>query len=60
MFELGPMYVRRTLESHVSKASQQFPALLVTGVRQVEKTTLLNHLSQPDRTYVTLIFPDEP
>ncbi len=54
------MYVRRTLESHVSKASQQFPALLVTGVRQVGKTTLLHHLSQPDRTYVTLIFPDEP
>lgn len=51
------MYVARTLESSVLTASQQFPILLLTGARQVGKTTLLRHLSGEDRTYVTL---DDP
>ncbi len=51
------MYVPRTIESFVSAATKQFPVLLVTGARQVGKTTLLKHISQADRTYVTL---DDP
>ncbi len=51
------MYVARTLESFVSKAAEQFPVVLLTGARQVGKTTLLRHLSQENRTYVTL---DDP
>jgi len=51
------MYVRRTLEDYAQIASQQFPVLLVTGARQVGKTTFLQHLSAPNRTYVTL---DDP
>ena len=51
------MYVARTLESFVTKAAEQFPVVLLTGARQVGKTTLLRHLSQENRTYVTL---DDP
>ena len=51
------MYITRTLEAFVSTAANQFPVVLVTGARQVGKTTLLRRLSQTDRTYVTL---DDP
>ena len=51
------MYVARTLESSVTSAAQQFPVVLLTGARQVGKTTLLMHLRQGERTYVTL---DDP
>lgn len=47
-------YAPRALESYVHQADSLFPVLLVTGARQVGKTTLLKHLSTPERTYVTL------
>ncbi len=50
-------YVRRALEAFAGAAARQFPVLLVTGARQVGKTTFLRHLSTEDRTYVTL---DDP
>lgn len=51
------MYVTRTLEPFLTSAAEQFPVLLLTGARQVGKTTLLRRLSQAERTYVTL---DDP
>lgn len=51
------MYIPRSLEPHVRRAAQQFPVVLITGARQVGKTTLLRHLSQEGRSYVTL---DDP
>lgn len=51
------MYVARTLETFVTKAAQHFPVVLLTGARQVGKTTLLRHLSEATRSYVTL---DDP
>ncbi len=51
------MYVPRTLEMFALAASRQFPVVLLTGARQVGKTTLLRHLSTEERTYVTL---DDP
>jgi hypothetical protein len=38
-------------------AEKQFPVLLVTGARQVGKTTFLRHAARDARTYVTL---DDP
>ena len=51
------MYLTRTLEVFFAKATRQFPVLLLTGARQVGKTTLLQHLSKGTRIYVTL---DDP
>lgn len=51
------MYAPRTLEPAITKASTQFPVILLTGARQVGKTTLLRQLSQEARTYITL---DDP
>lgn len=51
------MYLTRTLESWFKEASRQFPVLLVTGARQVGKTTFLRRVSEPERSYVTL---DDP
>ena len=51
------MYTQRTLEAYLGRASRQLPVLLVTGARQVGKTTLLRHASARRRTYVTL---DDP
>ncbi|MBU4486978.1 MAG: AAA family ATPase, partial [Candidatus Delongbacteria bacterium] len=52
------MYTKRSLENYIDKASNQFPALLLIGARQVGKTTLLKHLSTNKRTYITLDDPD--
>ncbi|MFH0810167.1 MAG: ATP-binding protein [Pseudomonadota bacterium] len=51
------MYTTRTLEAFFAKAAAQFPVMLVTGARQVGKTTFLQHLSKEQRAYVTL---DDP
>ncbi len=51
------MYRRRTLEAFMTTAARQFPVLLVTGSRQVGKTTFLRHLSRVGRTYISL---DDP
>lgn len=51
------MYTPRTIEAFFKKATAQFPVMLVTGARQVGKTTFLRHISQEKRAYVTL---DDP
>ncbi|MBI4870477.1 MAG: ATP-binding protein, partial [Candidatus Riflebacteria bacterium] len=50
-------YTPRTLQSFVELATRDFPVVLVTGARQVGKTTLLQHLRAPQRAYVSL---DDP
>lgn len=50
-------YKARTLELFFKKAAGQFPVMLVTGPRQIGKTTFLKHLSGADRSYITL---DDP
>ncbi len=47
------MFVKRTLENSLLQASQAFPVILLTGPRQVGKTTLLEQCSE-GRSYVTL------
>lgn len=51
------MYTERTLEAFVKKAARQFPVVLVTGARQVGKTTLLQNAAGTALSYVTL---DDP
>ena len=48
-------YITRHLERKFIKMSSFFKAVLVTGARQVGKTTMLKHLAEGQRrTYVTL------
>lgn len=57
-------YIKRAAEAVIQKFSNMFPVLLVTGPRQVGKTTLLQKLAQDqkeigiERKYVTLDDPD--
>ena len=57
-------YIKRASEETFSQISKMFPVLLVTGPRQVGKTTLLQKLSDEEcnsgmkRKYVTLDDPD--
>jgi len=46
-------YIDRDLKNRILSLSQEYACLLVTGPRQVGKTTLLRHLD-PKRAYVTL------
>ena len=48
------MYIRRHLQKAFEAAVHFFPALLLTGPRQVGKTTFLRHIAEPGRKYVTL------
>jgi len=52
------MYIKRAIEDAVLQVSKSFPVLLLTGPRQVGKTTLLQRLGGSDRNYVTLDDPD--
>lgn len=48
-------YIKRGLEDKFIRMSSFFKAVLITGARQVGKTTMLKHLAQGQgRTYVTL------
>ena len=51
------MYYRRTIEATVRNVSDSFPVLLVTGPRQVGKTTLLEKIAGPERKRVSLDNP---
>lgn len=50
-------YLPRTLGYFFKRADKQFPVLLVTGARQVGKTTFVQNLRDETRAYVTL---DDP
>ena len=57
-------YIKRAAENTIAQFTKMFPVLLVTGPRQVGKTTLLQKLSDEqkensiERKYVTLDDPD--
>lgn len=48
-------YIKRDLESVIMQANEEYPAIIVTGPRQVGKTTMLQKLMEgTNRCYVTL------
>ncbi|WP_455654948.1 ATP-binding protein [Phascolarctobacterium sp.] len=56
-------YIKRAMEDTIVRISKMFPVLLLTGPRQVGKTTLLQKLAETEATgtkrkYVTLDDPD--
>lgn len=48
------MYIQRHLEKGIQKASRYYPVVMVCGQRQVGKSTMLNHIKEKERRYVTL------
>lgn len=53
------MYHNRTIEKILKQSSNFFPVILVTGPRQVGKTTVLQSIAKKDFNYVTLDDLDE-
>ncbi len=51
-------YLNRTLSSKILKAVKTFPALVLTGPRQVGKTTLLKKMFSTTHQFVSLENPD--
>jgi predicted AAA+ superfamily ATPase len=52
-------YFERTLCEEIIRVSQNFKSVLVSGSRQVGKTTLLKHIATKERKYVTLDNPSD-
>jgi predicted AAA+ superfamily ATPase len=50
-------YIKRKIEERVISISEHFPVLLITGPRQVGKTTMLKKIAEEGREYVTLDSP---
>ena len=46
------MYIKRTIEKSIKEINKFFPVILVTGARQVGKTTVLQNCEKKKRTYV--------
>ena len=53
------MYYERKLEQTLQSISDTFPVMVLTGPRQVGKTTLLRHLAEGERKYVALDNPTD-
>ena len=51
------MYYERSIAPVIQKINETFPVLIVTGPRQVGKTTLLTHLAGRERKIVSLDNP---
>jgi len=48
------VYIKRDIEDSIVRASNEYAGILVTGPRQVGKTTMLRKLADDKRNYVTL------
>ena len=42
-------YIKRTMEKTVEKMKKSFPVIMITGPRQVGKTTLLNIMAENNK-----------
>ncbi len=55
---MANQYIARSLESVLTKAATEFPAVVLTGPRQSGKTTVLKHVFGNEYRYVSLELPD--
>ena len=47
------MYIKRIIENEILKANKNYPIIMVCGQRQVGKSTMLNHIKEENRKYVS-------
>ena len=52
-------YIKRDIEHKIISLSKEYSCILITGPRQVGKTTVLRQLMDDNREYVTLDDMDE-
>ena len=48
------VYIKRDIEEKIISLTQEYACILITGPRQVGKTTMLRQLMSQERNYVTL------
>lgn len=48
------MYIKRSIEEVIKKNTEYYPVILITGPRQVGKTTMLKHLFSKGYDYITM------
>ncbi len=53
------IYKKRTLSSYILRMSENFKVLLITGPRQIGKTTMLRNTAEKNRKYVSLDNPND-
>jgi len=51
-------YIKRNLEDDILEASTQFPVVMITGPRQVGKSTLLDHIGRSKNQISQITFDD--
>lgn len=47
-------YISRIMEKDILEASKNYPVIMVCGQRQVGKSTMLNHIKESNRRFVSL------
>lgn len=47
------MYIKRNIEESILEANKNYPVVMVCGQRQVGKFTMLNHIKESGRRYVS-------
>jgi predicted AAA+ superfamily ATPase len=57
--EMTKPYFERTLCRETAGVSRHFKSILISGPRQIGKTTLLKHIAEKGRKYVTLDNPSD-
>jgi predicted AAA+ superfamily ATPase len=48
------MYIQRAMEKTLLGLAKEYPVIMVCGARQVGKSTLLNHIKEAKRKYISL------
>ena len=48
------VYINRIIEKRILEISNSYPVVMVCGQRQVGKSTMLNHIKEDNRKYVSL------
>ena len=48
------MYIKRTIEEIINKMVEEFPVIVISGARQVGKSTMLQMIKDENMNYVTL------
>ena len=48
------MYINRTIEKTIKMMANEFPVIVISGARQVGKSTMLQMIKEENMNYVTL------